>query len=166
MVDTTALEWFFAPSPRPAPALRPRPPAVVSTVASVTATMPVDILELILKQAWLSYANAPRLAAVDHSFKMANDRAAFELEGSDVVPPRADVTCPPRSSIDPRSGAAVVTFREESSTWGLALRNFVEFQVRAPRADDVGFAIPFGRDDMANLLDLVRNVLQYVRSVP
>ena len=105
MLDNATLEWFFAPSPRPAPALRPRPPAVVSTVASVTATMPVDILELILKHAWLSYANAPRLAAVDHSFKMANDRAAFELEDGACISQHAST---------------------KPGTWWLSLRGLVQ----------------------------------------
>ena len=165
MVDAAAVEWFLAESPRPAPALRLRPPAVVST-ASVAATMPIEMLELIIKHAWLSDASAPRLAAVDHSYNMANERAAFALEGADVFPPRADVTCPPRRSIDPTSGEAVVAFREQWSAWGLALQSYAEFKVLVPKAREhvdpppfpdgrpTGLVLPFGKRDMTNLLDL------------
>ena len=61
-----------------------------------------------MQQAWLSNPMAPRLAGVDHSFYVANVRAASELKGTDVCPQRADVTVPPCSSIDPCAGADII----------------------------------------------------------
>ena len=74
-------------------------------------------------------------------------------------PPRADVTVPPCSSIDPRAGVDVAKFREEYCAWGMALAHYAEFRVTMPCALRVrglggGLVAPFTKSDMANLLDL------------
>ena len=127
------IEWFLGEELL-SPAPRLQPAAVRRTATLVASELPADVLTLIVQQAWLSDPTAPRLAAVDHSFYLANERAAFELQGTDVRPPRADVTVPPCSSIDPRAGVDVAKFREEYCAWGMALAHYAEFRVTMPSA--------------------------------
>ena len=90
-----------------------------------------------------------------------------------MSPPRADVTIPPGSSIDPRAGVDIATFFEQYAAWGLALDRYVEFSVDSPRARRLGLGgglslplAPFSKDDMANLLDLGARATNQQRGSP
>ena len=135
MASAAAVEWFIracGSSPPRAPARDP--PAAKMARDKGCFDLPFDVAVVICMEAWRSDARAPRLAAVNITFRLANSQAALNLRGVDVKVARSNVTEPDGDSIDPEDGAQIATFTEELASWGVRIEHYTNINVIAPHA--------------------------------
>ena len=167
MAAAASVAWFLeacGSSPCRVPCSRSALKAAARAIAETSDEVPFDILVLICMAAWQRDAKAPRLAAINHTFKAASAEAATNLESIDVMPRRENVTVPNNDSIDPEDGEDVVNFREELSTWGVRLEHYEHFRVLLPHASRTYDSELVEKKTIANLID-VGNATGYLDNV-
>ena len=132
MAYAAAVEWFIRACGSSPPARDP--PAAKMARDKGCFDLPFDVVVVICMEAWRSDARAPRLAAVNITFRLANSQAALNLRGVDVKVARSNVTEPDGDSIDPEDGAQIATFTEELASWGVRIEHYTNINVIAPHA--------------------------------